>query len=289
MTFTILHTHFTTLRRRLAVHVKPALAEITVDAPRGDADELSFMRLVAWGYIVLNESARVPLGFLKALPPWSSAAALLPHVGALRTSMSHNLAFDSTRDVKTMRAASDWYSRSCGVGSPVSDAQWNACFNKLLEELSQALTLAIQACDQLADPIDGSRLVSELQLRLDRDWPGYVFDRYVDRAVENFGYGLNAVDVRGLHLANWRKVVAAAKEDQIEQVLTQRIEADILDYMCNALPVPADEIAHLLRYDDQAALAAALMALRASGPSLAKDVLGRLRDLSSAAAAAKTE
>lgn len=285
MTFATLHSHFITLRRRLAVHVKPALAEITVDAPRGDADELSFMRLVAWSYIVLNESARIPLGFLKALPPWSTAAALLPHVGALRTAMSHNLAFDSARDVKTMRAASDWYSKSCGVGSPVSDGHWKACFDALISELSQVLSLAIQACDQLADPIDGSRLVIELQLRLDRDWPGYVFDSYVDRAVENFGYGLNAVEVRGLHLATWRKVVTTAKEDRIEQVLTQRIEADILDYMCNALPASADEIAKLLRYEDQAALAAALMALRASGPVLAKDVLARIRDLSNAAAA----
>lgn len=285
MTFASLHSDFNTLRRRLAAHVKPALTEITVEAPRGDADELSFIRLVAWGYIMLNEAARVPLSFLKSLPPWTTSSALLPHVGALRTSMSHNLAFDSTRDIKTMRIASDWYSKTCGVGSPISDSHWKACFYELLSELSGLLALAIQACDQLVDPVDGSRLVSELQLRLDREWPGHQFDRYVDRAVEKFGYGLNAVDVRGLHLATWRKVLSAAKEDQIEQVLTQRIEADILDYMCSALPTSADEIARLLRYDDQAALAAALLALRGIGPQAAKNVLDRLRELSSATAA----
>lgn len=286
MTFGTLLSDLTTLRRRLlAAYVTPALAEITVDAPRGDSDELSFIRLVAWGYVMLNETARVPLGFLKSLPPWSTAAALLPHVGALRTSMSHNLAFDSTRDVKTMRIASEWFSKSCGVGSPVSDSHWKACFDALLKELSDILALAIQACDQLNDPTDGKHLVAELQHRLDRDWPGHRFDVYVDRAVEKFGYGLNPVEVRGFRLSEWRKVLAAARENEIERVLTQRVEADVLDLMRHALPASADEIAQLLRYDDKAALAAALLALRATRPDVARDVLDLLRELSSVAAA----
>lgn len=286
MTFGTLLSEWNNLRRRLAAHVKPALTEITVESPKGDADELSFIRLVAWGYVMLNETARVPLAFLKALPPWSTSGSLLPHVGALRTSMSHNLAFDSTHDVKTMRVASDWYSKSCGVGSPVSDSHWKACFDTLLKELSNLLALAIQACDQLHDPTDGKRLVAELQHRLDREWPGHRFDRYVDQAVEKFGYGLDAVKVRGSRLAEWRKVLAAAQEDKIEHVITQRIEADVLDFMCNALPLPAEEIAQLLRYDDKTALAAALLALRAARPDEARDILDQLRDLSSATAVA---
>lgn len=287
MTFATLHSNLNTLRRRLAVHVKPALPEITVEAPRGDADELSFIRLVAWGYVMLNETARVPLGFLKSLPPWMTASALLPHVGALRTSMSHNLALDSTHDVKTMRIASEWYSKACGVGSPVSDSHWKACFHALRQELADLLELAIQACDQLSDPTDGKRLVEELQARLDRDWPGHRFDRYVDGALEKFGYGLKVVEVRGARLAEWRKVLAAARDDRIDEVLTQRIEADVLDLMCHALPLSVEEIAQLLRYDNKAALAAALLVLRAAGPKEARDVLDQLRNLSRAMSASK--
>lgn len=283
MTFATLHSKWNTLRRRLAAHVKPALSEITVEVPRGDADELSFIRLVAWGYVMLNETARVPLSFLKALPPWSMPASILPHVGALRTSMSHNLAFDSTHDVKTMRIASDWYAKSCGVGTPISNNHWQACFKALLTELSDVLELSIQACDQLSNPTDGKRLVAELQFRLDREWPGHCFDRYVDHAVEKFGYGLEPVKVRGFRLTEWRKVLATAREDQIEQVLTQRIEADVLDLMNHALALPSEEIAQLLRYNDKTALAAALLALRTARPDEARDVLDRLRELSSAA------
>lgn len=281
MTFGALHSELNMLRRRLAVHVSPVLAEITVETPKGDGDELSFIRLVAWGYVMLNETARVPLGFLKALPPWKAPAALLPHVGALRTSMSHNLAFDSTRDVKTIRIASEWYTKSCGVGSPVSDDHWSACFDTLRRELSNVLALAVQACDQLNDPTDGTQLVAELQLRMERDWPGYRFDHYVDQAIHRFGYGLKPVEVRGYRLAEWRKVLAAAREDEIEQVMTQRIEADVLDYMSRALPVSVQEIEQLLQYEDKAALAAALLALRAARPDAARGVLDRLRELSS--------
>jgi hypothetical protein len=182
-----------------------------------------------------------------------------------------------------MRIASSWCSAACGAGSPVSGNHWKACFAVLHKELSDLLALAIQACDQLHDPTDGKGLVKQLQLRLDRDWPGHFFDRYVERAIETFGYAVNPVEVRGLQLDSWRKVLAAAQEDKIEQVMTQRIEADILDFMCHALPVSADEISLLLRYDDQAALAAALLALRAVGPSSARNVLDRLRELSSGA------
>ncbi|MBB1592551.1 hypothetical protein [Achromobacter sp. UMC46] len=282
MTFVMLHSSLTNLRRRLAVHVSPPLAEITLEPPQGDSDELSFYRLVAWGYVMLNETAKVPLGFLKSLPPWSVASALLPHVGALRTATSHNLALDSTRDIKTLRSAADWFAKTCGAGTPVSPSQWKACFDALLIELSELLTLAIRTCDQLSDPIDGEQLVAQLQFRLDREWPAYKFDPYVERAVEKFGYGLDPVALRSTRLTQWRKVVAAAQQDEIERVLTQRIEADVLEYMCNALPAPTEEIAELLQYTDKAALAAALLTLRAARPDEAKDVLARLRQLSGA-------
>lgn len=289
MTFGNLLSDWNTLRRRLRTHVEPELTEITVEPPKGDADELSFIRLVAWGYVMLNESARVPLGFLKALPPLSTSDSLLPHVGALRTSMSHNLAFNSKRDVKTMSAASAWYVKSCGVGSPVSDNHWKTCFHTLLNELSNLLGCAIQACDLLHDPTDGPRLVAELQQRLDREWPGHAFDSYVDQAAKRFGYALDPVKVRGARLTEWRKVLAAAHEDKIEQVITQRIEADVLDLMCNALPLPAEEIVQLLRYDDKTVLAAALLALRAVRPDEARHTLDQFRDLSSATAKATSQ
>lgn len=280
MTFGELHSGFNNLRRQLSVHVSPnTLGEITVEPPRGDSDELSFFRLVAWGYVLLNENGRVPLRFLKNLPPWQTAGALLPHVSALRTWMSHNLAFDSSHDLKIMRLASEWLSRACDTGSPRSDDQWKRCFDALAKELTDLIAVATKACDNFNDPTDGKRLVQELKERLDRDWPAYRFDAYVERAIQIFGYeGLDATSVRNGRVDQWRKVLAATHEDAIERILTQRIQAEVLEFMRNALPVPADEIAQLLRFD-KSSLTAALLALRECGPAASRDVIASLRAL----------
>ena len=45
--------HFLQLRRRLAVYAgQGALPDITIDPPRGTSDELSFLRMVAWAYVL---------------------------------------------------------------------------------------------------------------------------------------------------------------------------------------------------------------------------------------------
>lgn len=279
MTFGTLLSEFNSLRKQLVIFIKPGIEEITIEPPRGDSDELSFMRLVAWGYVMLHENARIPLGFLKSLPPWSSSDAILPHVGALRTSLGHNLAFDNSRDVKTVRVAAAWFQEACGASRPLSVSQWKSCFDALLAELLHVLRQAIQAAENLSNRIDGARLVHDLQMRIDRDWPAYRFDAYVDAAVKKFGYGLEPTQIRGLHVATWRKVLAAAREDVIEQVLTQRIEADVLDFMAHALPLEADEVVKILSYPNKAAVAAALLVLRAAGPANALDVVGYLRSM----------
>lgn len=279
MTFATLADGFGNLRRQLAAHVsRDALGEITIAPPRGDSDELSFLRLVAWGYVLLNENGRVPLRFLKDLPPWQAASPLLPHVSALRTWMSHNLAFDSTHDLKTMRVATEWLSNACGSGSPSSPEQWKRCFDTLMQELSGIVVKATKACDNFNDSVDGPRLVEDLNVRLDRNWPAYRFDAYVERAIQTFGYeGLDATEVRKGRIEQWRKVLEATQEDAIERILTLRIEADVLAFMCNALPAPAEEISKLLCFDEKSDLTAALLALRERGPIASRDVLASLR------------
>ena len=112
MSFGVLQGSFNTLRLRLAAYVgRPAISEITIEPPKGNSDELSFIRLVAWGYIFLNESGKDALNFLRQLPPWNASdRALLPHVQALRTWTSHNLSIEKIHDLNTYRTAIAWLS-----------------------------------------------------------------------------------------------------------------------------------------------------------------------------------
>ncbi len=271
MTFGSVNGAYLTLKQRLAVHVGgDAIGEITVQPPPNSNDELSFLRLVSWAYTLIHEAGRVALNFLKELPPSSSYEPILPHVRGLRTWISHNLSLAKDSDRKAIAAAFGWFRRTCGVGTPASPEQWQACFSGLCTELTILLNAAIRACDSLDSRDDGARLTQELNKRLQRNWDAYRFDSYVETAKRRLGYGgLNTVVFRQRHLDNWRKIVAIAEDGAIDRLLALRIEADLLLLMGDALPVTTSEILEKARFTDPAQLGAAMMLMRRlSSPGL---------------------
>lgn len=276
MTFVNLTNRLIAFRRTLARYVTPALEEVTISPPTGESDELSFMRLVSWGYVVLHETARVPLSFLKSLPPWEHLDELLPHVHALRTLMSHNLAFDSDHNISISRRATEWYLEACAASSPTTSSEWEKCFDKLSKELLCLLNMAIKTCDRLDNKsIDGKKNIQELQNRLRHNWPAHHFDPYIQRAINKFGYeGLSAVKIRQrARLNEWRRLIACSDEDKIEENITRRIEMDVLEQMRSAPPISSDGIWQLLANPSNTTLASTLRILREIGPEKAKKII----------------
>lgn len=272
-------TAYGQLRRRLAVYVgQDALPNITIDPPKGTSDELSFLRMVAWSYVLLYEAGRVPLDYLRQLPPWNQhTSALLPHVRALRTWTSHNLALEKEADIATLRVAIAWFSKTCGVGTPASLSHWQQCFTSLCVDLVGVLSAAIGACDAFEQPDDHDRLVDGLRRRLDRDWPAYRFDSVVDQTAIRLGYkGIDPVRFRSRHLDSWRKVVACSVEDDLERNLKLRIEADMLAMMSIALPLTSEELAELTGATEKESVIAMLLSLRAVPPEVRKAVAANL-------------
>ncbi len=279
MTFALLQSDFITLKRRLTVHFgSAALADITIDPPQGHSDELSFIKLVAWGYVLLHESAKTQLGFLCQLPPASiSSGGILPYVRALRTWTSHNLKLEKDRDVKTLRTAIEWFSKTCGVGTPTSADHWNKCFSALENDLHAVLSNAINACDSFETP-SGPALIASFKDRLNRSWDAYRFDTYAQEASEKLNYtGLDVVSFRTANLEKWRKVVELSTDAHIIRNLNLRIESDLIELMANALPITISELEALLNFKDRNALASALIFLRAQNGHERKDVLSYLK------------
>lgn len=267
MSFGKIQSNFISLKKRLTVAVgSAALDDINIEPPKGDDDELSFLRLVAWTYVLIFESGKISLNFLRKLPPWKESE-LLPYVRPLRTWMSHNLLFESDHDVQTMGKAMDWFTSTCGTGIPQTSSHWKACFAQLLSDVNVLLSNAIVACDAFNSEIDGARLKSDLKEKLDRNWAAYRFDRYVEDAINRFGYsGFDVVLFRNRYLEQWRRVVITALPEQIERNLILRIEADILNEMRDALPITAEEFKTLIAFRDEEAVAAALIMLRSQVP-----------------------
>lgn len=252
------------LQQRLVVHLGGEYpADVSVLPPSSATDELSFIRLVAWSYVLLQETCRVHIGFLKELPPLDSFGKALPHVAVLRTWTSHQLRFDKDRDVRVLADAQQWFRLACGASVPGNTEQWMRCFERLCDDMNRLLRGAIAACEHLDDATDGSRLVADLRGRIDRNWAAFKFDEVVRNCAIRFGYeGLDVVAFRQRQLDKWRTVVATAREDSMHRLLEQRVEADLLNLLESALPLTGQELLKKLGNATGEQLVACMLMLR---------------------------
>ncbi len=225
------------LRTRVSIHCPNSCDEISLPLPSDFGDELAFYRLVIWGYALVNEAAKIPLEFLTKLPPLKSDNAFRNEMTTLRTYVAHNLDISKKRDQKTYVFVHRWFKYACGRGTPDSAAHYGDCCTCLADKLQVVLNGAIEACDLLDDPEDGPRLVTDLKGRIDLAWEAHRFDPLVEKCAARLGNpGLDLLAIRSKHLEKWRSVLSQADENERERVLEQRIEADILEAIGDALP-----------------------------------------------------
>ncbi|VWD24643.1 hypothetical protein BCO18175_05722 [Burkholderia contaminans] len=262
----LLANNYVRLRQRLSQHLDSTIPEVNVPLPLGISDELSFYRLVIWGFIVVQESAKIHIKFLRELPPALDANPVLPELATLRTWIGHNLDFNKARDAAKMRSAQQWFRQHCGVGTPTNEQHWEACCSAIARHLTQVLDEAIAACDLLDTETDGKRLVSLLNERISRTWEAYRFDSYVSSAAERLGYrGIDVVELRKKRLDAWRKVLSVSEPASWDRLINQCIEKDLLDLMFSALPVTSLEVMDKLQLAQVSELAAAMLILRGLG------------------------
>lgn len=242
MMFTEVLSSLKNLRDRLiSIDNKLKINEIHIDPPKNNNDELSFLRLVAWGYVLLNENAKIHIRFFK---DYSTDINLLPSVQYLRTYMAHNLSYESKTDIKTIRNAQNWFKSTCGNVPPRSEKEWEKCFTVLAEELNSLILKIINNCDILEDKEDGKVNLDELKRRIDKNWDAHKFDSYLENAIDKLGYrGIEKVSFRNKYLASWRNVVKLSDSGtDLDRLLEQKIEADLIDYMSKALPYTINEL-----------------------------------------------
>jgi len=286
MNFSEIHNLQLEFKRRLSsLAGKEVFREITVNTPRGTQDELSFIRLVAWGYVLVYETGKNSFKFLRQLPPLSDIKGpLVPHIHALRTWASHNLELDKKRDISTVTIATKWLLSQCGTGSPSTSEHWEICFKAIANDLKEILEKAIEACDCFDKSEDREDLIKKFKTHLERSWDAFQFDAYVEKAFSKFGYtGLSTTDFRAYHLESWRKIVVSSIDDKaIENNLTIRIENDVLNFMSSSVPLLSSEIQQRVKNYETGAVIAAMLYLRElSGERLSnvQNVISELRAL----------
>lgn len=242
-----------------------ALEEITVRPPAGDGDEASFLRLISWTYAFLFEAGRVAIPFLLELPANGSestndAKVSRQLVQALRTWSSHNLGFDSAREVALSQQVQRWFVKACGTNPPNNESCWRKCS----EELCAAVLIIVVHCQGavtsvLRAPDDGEAAIGDLRRRIQRAWPGHEFDRIVGDAATRFGMSIDARKFRESRLGRWRIFLESIAEgDDPEVQMTRMIERDLLDHAALVLPIDGRDVMSVLRLDPGPAVARAL-------------------------------
>ena len=251
---------YQTLRTRVSIHLPGGCAAISLPLPSDLGDELAFYRLVNWGYVLVNEAARIPLAFLTSLPPLRADNSFRKEITTLRTYVAHNLDVAKERDQKTYAFVRRWFKQACGRGSPHSGAHYADCCAGLAGSLQELLGGAIAACDLLDDPLDGPRLTVDLRERMDLMWDAHRFDPIVAACAARLGSpGVDLLAIRSRHLDKWRRVLSEAEETERERVLEQRIEADLLEAIGDVLPQAVRETLQRVAASPEATVAGLLL------------------------------
>ena len=260
MTPSDLSNLYQTLRARVSVHCPDGCAEISLRLPSNFDGELAFYRLVMWGHALVNEAARIPLAFLAKLPPLKANRSFRYETSRLRTYLTHNLGLSQEGDQTTYAFVHRWFKEACGNGSPEDAAHYAACCAYLAGKFQDLLGGAIVACDLLDDPEDGPRLVADLRGRLEVDWEASRFDPLVKKCSVRLGDpGIDLIALRKMHLNKWREALSQADENEREGVLEQRIEADLLAAIGDALPRIVREKLQQVAASAEATVAALLL------------------------------
>lgn len=253
MNFADLYAEFIPLRQSLRAFVgENALEEITVQVPKGN-DEASFLRLIAWSYVLLFESGRTSIPYLIELPSEETETRARLHasrdlVHDLRTWSFHNLSFTDERELRISRRTARWFIENSGNSPPNNYDGWSACFVSLCSEVHTVVKHCRCALEMaLASSDDGEQILEDLKRRLDRNWPAYRFDALVKDAVIRIGQNLDVPKFRQPRLVKWREYLETIPVgDDPEASLVRLIERDVLDHFGVVLPIDGNDVMRCL-------------------------------------------
>ena len=253
MNFAMLNEEYLQLRRSLRIFIgASALDEISVQIPTSD-DEASFLRLVAWSYILVFEAGRITIPYLTKLSSClnrtqAELKATCDLIHDLRTWSFHNLNLHDTRGLKVSRRTALWFIDNSGSFPPNDVVGWQNCYRCLYREVRLFVTHCRSAVEiALSDSETRDWTVEDLKRRLDRNWSAHRFDKMVSDSLTRIGQRLNIPKFRQSRLEKWRAYLEAIPEgDDPETLVGRMIERDVLDHFGSVLPIDSSDIVSTL-------------------------------------------
>lgn len=210
--FTQLTTEWVNFQGVISAHIpsQTLFEQINVDKPNPPLDELHFLKLVAWSYILFVESFPVLYkqinGSLRTASPehFKKVSSIYQNIVALRTHQGHNLVASSTSDQQKIKLVTIWKSQNGG-----NPFDWSNCCTAICSQIIEVLALFESFIADIArDQEDLSKFTNDIVFAIERKWEAYHFDFFVKKAadilsIENF----DVVKYRKSRADDWQKNV----------------------------------------------------------------------------------
>ena len=245
MTFSALNVAVADLRRSLTSFVGPnVLAEVTVRPPVDGDGEISFLRLVAWSYVLLFEAGRIPILFLlRSSGAYQGQQKSMELIRSLRTWSFHNLGLDSDRDLELSRRVEHWFLDTCGQSPPQEQASWDACFDNACGLVADVVRQCQRAVADMLSSDDRGAVTADLLRRVERSWPPHEFDALVGDLAIRVGVPVDAAKFRRRRLEAWRAfLLDLPDDDDPAEAVARLIERDLLEYVDGILPISGRDV-----------------------------------------------
>ena len=245
MTFSALNVAASDLRRSLTSFVGPtALPEVVVRPPVDGGGEISFLRLVAWGYVLLFEAGRISIPFLlRASGAYQQQRASMDTIHALRTWSFHNMGLDSERDLRRSRQVERWFIDCCGQSPPEDGASWNACFDRASDLMREVVKQCQRAVADVLATDDGQAVIEDLQHRLERSWTPDRFDALLGDVATRLDVRVDVAKFRRSRLDRWRSfLLELPAEDDPADAVERLMERDVLEFIDGLLPISGRDV-----------------------------------------------
>lgn len=245
MTFSALNVAVNDLRRSLTSFVGPsALPEVAVRPPVEGSGEISFLRLVAWSYVLLFEAGRISIPFLlRTAGAYQAQRASIEMVHALRTWSFHNVGFESDRDLQLSRQVERWFIESCGRSPPEDQTSWNVCFEQVADLVVEIVSQCQSAVAGVLSTSDGEAVIEDLRHRLERSWAPDRFDALLGDVATRLDVRVDVPKFRRSRLDRWRSfLLDLADDDDPVNAVERLMERDLLEYIDGVLPISGRDI-----------------------------------------------
>lgn len=245
MTFSALNVAVNDLRRSLTTFVGPsALPEVAVRPPVDGGGEISFLRLVAWSYVLLFETGRISIPFLlRTAGEYQPQRASMEMIRALRTWSFHNVGFESDRDLQLSRQVERWFLDSCGRSPPEDRTNWNTCCDRVGGLVVEVVSQCQRAVAGVLSTSDGEAVIEDLRHRLERSWAPDRFDALLGDVATRLDVRVDVPRFRRARLDRWRSfLLDLADDDDPINAVERLMERDLLEYIDGVLPISGRDI-----------------------------------------------